>query len=131
MAKNDLPPPLSAEVLRTLAAEKREELAREVYDTGRVKLAMTKAAAEGFGMLRVSAPIRASLRNTRAAAKLTAFLAKAGLTFQWEHITPDPNDLGAETGADLVIAWTDDAKAALEPFTLPVINTPGNAGGLA
>lgn len=43
MAKNDMP--LDAAVLAKLAADKREELAREVYDTGRVKLAMTKAAA--------------------------------------------------------------------------------------
>lgn len=131
MAKTDIPPPLDAAVLAKLAADKREELAREVYDTGRVKLAMTKAAAEGFGMLRLHAPIRASLRNTRAAAKLTVFLAKCGLTFQWEELAPDPHHAGSETGADLVIAWTDEARAALQPFTLPAIGTSGRAGGLA
>ena len=131
MAKNDMPPLLDVAALRKLAAEKREVLAREVYDTGRVKLAITKAAAEGLGMLRMSAPIRASLRNTRAAAKLTVFLTKAGLSFQWEDLPPDPHHLGSETGSDLIIAWTDEARAALQPFTLPFLDTSGNAGGLA
>lgn len=130
MAKYDMPP-LDVTALRKLAAEKREELAREVYDTGRVKLAVIKAAAQGFGMIRISAPIHASLRTTRAAAKLTMFLAKAGLSFQWEDLPPDPHHIGSETGTDLIIAWTDEARAALQPFTLPVFDTSGNAGGLA
>lgn len=82
-------------------------------------------------MLRISAPIRANLRNTRSAAKLTVFLAKAGLSFQWEDRAPDPHDVGVETGVDLIIAWTDEARAALQPFTLPAIDSSGNAGGLA
>ncbi len=51
MTKHDLPPPLDAAALARLAAEKREALAREVYDTGRIKFAITKAAADGLGML--------------------------------------------------------------------------------
>ncbi|KTR03358.1 hypothetical protein NS365_18640 [Aureimonas ureilytica] len=92
--------------LETLAEATRCQVALELFDLVKVKLAVTKAAKAGRLTYVLRPPVPLDLRGTPAAGKLKEWADKEGLTLDWG--TPEPVMEGGFEVARLVpvaVGW--------------------------
>lgn len=89
--------------LKEFAATARERLAADLFEVGRVELAMSEVAGQGFTTLTVTPERALDLRSTAAARELVAQLTAAGARCEWEpRRTNGPENV---TAYALVITW--------------------------
>ncbi len=99
----------SSHELETLTAERREELARDLFDCDTVQKKITEHALEGINRLRIIQLKPLTLSNTDAAQTLCARLKKAGYALNWVpaamKVTYENGNSEMVSYEELVIFW--------------------------
>ena len=100
----------SADKVLDLTMQQREAVARKVFAYEAVKEAITKAAGQGAGHVRIAQGLPVSLRSMKATKQLLAALKEAGYKAEWVDAVERERSNGKETGAfilyeELRISW--------------------------
>lgn len=106
----------------------REAQARVVFDIGTVGALMKERASLGYGWVQVRQTKPMNLRDTRAASKLIAWLARCGCRVDWMDMPAREGDPMSRhyQYAELCIYW----DASFNAITSPAEKWLANAGSI-
>lgn len=102
----------NANQVQSLAMERREKYAAELFQYDKVMGQIITLASKGLGHLRIAQELPASLRNMKAASQLVNKLKEAGYSVEWVDAVEREKCNGAETGGfilyqELRITWVE------------------------
>lgn len=110
-------PVLSKDELIKLTGAAREAHARVVFDIGTVGAMMKERASLGYEWMQVRQTKPMNLKDTRAATKLIAWLAKCGCRVDWKEMPAREGDPMAPQYqySELCIYWSKTFDAITMP----------------